>query len=204
MQIKVDGKNQEDKFSAKTAGKLLSEMRQAVTSAGRVITSIEVDGKELSQAEEKKMASARVKEFNLIEVRTAEPRELCLATLQEVGRHIQPIIDESARIASLIDTGKEVQAFERILPCLEVWSAILAAVQKIAALMQVDVKQISSAQEPLSESVGALVRFLQCLKTSIDGQDLVAVRDAMKHEMPEVAARISAQISALSAAISSK
>lgn len=204
MKILVDDKRQDMRPLPKTMGNLIADLRTAVTNAGRIVLTISVDGRELSEDEERKIGPEPITRFGAVAVATSEPRALCLSILEEVGRHIQPIIDECDRIASLIDSGKELPALERILPCIEVWGTILATVQKVSGLMQVNINEVSTDKEALSEAVAGLVRLLQSLKASIDSHDMVSVRDAMKYEMPEIAKRISGQVQALSAAISAK
>lgn len=201
MEIQVDGSRQEVQPLPATIGQLVSELRGAVTTAGKVVISVTVDGREMNEGEEVRISAQPVEEFANVSVLTAEPRVLCIETLEEVSRHVEPVIDECNRIADLIDAGKEAPAFERIVPCMEVWGAILGAVQKIAVLMEIDLENVGTEDETLTDSVTALVSFLQSLKGRIDSHDLVSVRDAMKHEMPEIADRISRQLTALSTAI---
>ena len=152
MKILVDDKRQDMRPLPKTMGNLIADLRTAVTNAGRIVLTISVDGRELSEDEERKIAAEPIARFGAVAVTTSEPKALCLSILEEVGRHIQPIIDECDRIASLIDAGKEMPALERILPCIEVWGTILATVQKVSGLMQVNINEVSTDQEALSDS----------------------------------------------------
>jgi hypothetical protein len=204
MKILVDGKRQDMRPLPKTMGNLIADLRTAVTNAGRIVLKVSVDGRELSEGDEAKIASHPISGFGTVAVATSDPKTLCVSTLEEVSRHIQPVIDECERIANLIDAGKELAALERILPCIEVWGAILATVQKVSILMHVNVSEVSADNEGLSEAIAGVGRLLGGLKTSIDSHDIVSVRDAMKYEMPEIAKRVAGQIQALSAAIAAK
>jgi hypothetical protein len=153
---------------------------------------------------EKQITSSSPSSFGELAVETADPKTLCMATLGEVCNHIQPIIEESARIAELIDTGKEAQALGRIAPCVEVWGAIVKAVHNIAQLMQVDMASVSTGQESLSATLRGLVDLLQAIKNHLDARDMVSIRDTMKHEMPDMALRVSAQLEALSSQVATK
>lgn len=204
MEISVDGNRRDVSEQPATMGKLISRLKSDILATGRVVLSMEVDGRAVDADYEKRIQERLVEEFSEILVETADPKELCLATLDEVANHIQPIIDESARISDLVDTGKDTQAFGRIVPCIEVWGAIVKAVHDITQLMQVDMNQVATDDETLSDCLRALVGLLQKIKDSMDARDLVAVRDAMKHEMPEVADRIATQLEALSSLVAAK
>jgi len=204
MEISVDGVAREVPALHGTMGGLIGELKKDVLSQGRVVLAVSVDGRDMALKAQGEIAGRRVDEFSTLSVKTADPRELCLATLEEVSNHIQPIIDEAGRIAELIDQGKEAQALGRIVPCLEVWSAIVRAAQNISELMQVDLNGVTANNESLPESVRALVGLLGELKAGMDARDFVAVRDAMKNRMPEVSGRIAVQLDALFAAVSAK
>jgi len=204
MEISVDGNRRDVSEQPATMGKLISRIKNDVLAGGRIVLAIEVDGHAVDADYEREIHDRPVGDFRKVSVETADPKTLCLATLEEVSHHIAPIIDESARISDLVDTGKDTQAFARIVPCIEVWGAIVKAVHDIAALMQVEMDQVATNDESLSESLRALVELLQRIKDSMEARDLVGVRDAMKHEMPEVADRIAAQLEALSSLVAAK
>lgn len=204
MQISVDGSIRESHPLPATMGKLISDIKNDLLSSGRVALSFSLDGRVVDSEYEKEIAAMPPGTFRELSVEAADPKALCLATLAEVANHIQPIIDESARIADLIDTGKEAQALGRIAPCVEVWGAIVKAVHNITQLMQVDTREITASGESLSDTLRRLVELLQSVKNRVDARDMVGVRDAMKHEMPDVARRTAAQLESLTSRVAAK
>jgi hypothetical protein len=204
MEISVDGSPRNTHVIPATIGTLIADLKNDLLDDGRVILSLTLDGRTVDGEYEKEVAGMSPGVFGRFSVETADQKTLCLATLDEVAHHIQPIIDESARIAELIDTGNEAQAFGRIGPCVEVWGAIVKAVHNIAQLMQVDMMSVAACDETLSSALKGLVELLQSIKNHVDARDLVALRDVMKHQMPEVAKRIAAQLDALSNQVAAK
>lgn len=204
MEVSVDGARLDIASRPITIGTLIRDAKETVISRGRVILSVSIDGREMDAEAEREIADKPVTGFRRLVLETAHPRDLCIETLQEVARHIQPVIDEGARISELIDTGKEKAAFDRIVPCLEVWAAILSAMQKVATLMDIDIAKISADGESLPEGVKGVIGFLQGMRDALAERDLVSVRDALKHQMPQVARRMTAQVEALSAAVAAK
>lgn len=204
MKITIDGNASQTRSASVTIGKLLSDVKNEVLESGRVVLSLCLDGRVVDSDYERQVAMSPPSSFGELTVETADPKALCLATLGEVCNHIQPIIEESARIAELIDTGREAQALGRIAPCVEVWGAIVKAVHNIAQLMQVDMESVSTGQESLSGTLRGLVELLQSIKNQLDARDLVSIRDTMKHEMPDMARRVSGQLEALSSQVATK
>jgi hypothetical protein len=90
------------------------------------------------------------------------------------------------------------------MPCLEVWGAVTTAIHNIAQLMEVNMDEVSTGEESLTDSIRALVTVMQSLKAGMDARDLVSIRDTLKHEMPETADRIAAQLDALSNVVAAK
>jgi len=204
MEISVDGNPREVCVLPATVGKLISDIRNDLLDGSRVLLSYSLDGRIVDSEYEREISGMSPGAFKILTLETADPKALCLATLDELRNHIQPIIDESARISELIDTGRDAQALGRIAPCVEVWGAIVKAIHNIAQLMQVETDKVSANDETLSEGLGALVELLQMIKNHMEARDLVSLRDAMKHEMPEVARRIAAHLDALSGQVAAK
>ena len=202
MEILVDGKKRHVDPLPDTMGELIHDLKSAAAQANRVVLSIAADGQELDVAAQREIAWKHLEEFSSVSVETADAKVLCLATLEESARHIQPVVDEANRIGELIAAGKDSEALRRIAPCLEVWSTILTAVEKVAVLLELDIREVVSNGASLNTVIEELSQFLHSLKSSIESRDLVAVRDAMKHEMPEIAGRLEAQLGALCSAVS--
>jgi len=202
MEISVDGRTRRLDKLPDTIGELIDDLRESTIENERVILGVRVDGEDLDIAAQRRVASRPAADFSSIEVETADAKTLCIATLEEAGRHIQPVVDESLRISELIDAGRSEESLSRIIPCLEVWGTLIAAVQKVAVLLELDLNEVVTEEATLAEVVSRLAEVLRSLKANIDAHDFVAVRDSMKYEMPEVAGKLDRQLEALSSAVS--
>lgn len=201
MEISVDGLNLTLDDPPPTVGRLIDDLKNRTARSNRVILSIRLDGDDLDPPAQRRIADRPLDEFASLEVETADAKSLCVATLEEAGRHIQPVIDEAGRIGELIDQGKEADALGRMAPCLEVLGTIVAAVEKVSILLELDLNEVAFEGASLADIIGRLSEFLRDLKSSIDARDLVAARDSMKHELPEVASALEQHLSALSSAV---
>jgi hypothetical protein len=201
MDISVDGEKRPFDNPPETIGGLIDEVKTRAARSTRVVLSIRVDGADLDVAAQKRIAQSPICDFSSLAVETADAKSLCVATLEEAGRHIQPVIDEAERIGELIDQGKDGDALGRMAPCLEVLGTIVAAVEKVSILLELDLNEVAFEGASLADIITRLSDFLRSLKSSIDARDLVAARDSMKHELPEIASALEQQLSALSSAV---
>ncbi len=201
MEISVDGLSLSLEGPPPTVGRLIDELKTRAARSNRVILSIHLDGSDLDIVAQRRVADRPIEDFESLAVETADAKSLCVATLEEAGRHIQPVIDEAGRISELIDQGKEADALGRMAPCLEVLGTIVAAVEKVSILLELDLNEVAVEGASLADIITRLSEFLRSLKSSIDARDLVAARDSMKHELPEVASALEQQLSALSSAV---
>lgn len=204
MEISVDGSIRQLDSPPETIGQLILQLKAEVSDTHKMVLSVSLDGAEIDLARQHEIAASPASDFSRLEFETTDGRLLCIATLEEAEKHIQPVLEEAARIADLLDAGKEAEAFSRILPCLAIWSTLIAAIQKCAALMDLDLATVCSGDTSLNDVVARLTDFLADLKSNIDAHDLVAVRDGMKFEMPEIAQMLSDQLSTLCSVVSSK
>ena len=201
MDISVDGHVQPLNPLPRTIGVLLDELRTSAAREHRVILSVRVDGADVDINAQRRIATEPTSRFSAVAVETADAKSLCVATLDEASRHIQPVIDEAARLSDLLDAGRESEALARISPCLEILGTIIAAVEKVSILLELDLHEVAHDGSTLAEVVGRLTDFLRDLKKSIEDRDLVAVRDSMKHELPGVADSLAQQLTALSSVV---
>ncbi len=202
MEIIVDGRCRRLEKMPETVGGLLDLLKESVKADQRVVMAVRLNGEELDIQAQQRIAPQRPCELASVEIETADARALCVATLEEAARHIQPLVDECGRIGELIDAGRREESLSRIVPCLEVWSTLIAAVQKVAILLELDLKEVVAEDSTLAEVVMRLAEVLRALTADIDAGDFVAVRDAMKYEMPEVAGKLDSHLEALSSAVS--
>ena len=198
MDILIDGENRTVETLPKTMGELIGDLKDAAGRTDRVVLSVSVDGSEMDMTAQEGIAGRPVDDFSSVELGTADSKLLCSATIDEASRHISPIIDEAGRIAALLDEGKDDDARLRIVPCLGVLSMIIAAVEKVSILLSLDLSGISNNGVSMGDVIAELASFLQALKIAIDSGDFVAVRDAMKHELPEIAQKLEEQLAGLS------
>jgi hypothetical protein len=202
MIVSVDGHAKALSSTPETLGTLIDELKRAAAKDNRIVMAVRVDGEDADAAAQNELAARPAGEFSSIELQTADARELCVATLAEAARHIPSIVEEGTRLADLIDAGEHATAIQRLSPLFEVWSTLVATVDKVSILLNLDLTQVGENGVTLAEVVVELSAFLQNLKSALDSSDMVAVRDCIKHEMPGVAEKLSGQLSALSASLS--
>ncbi|MDR3608849.1 MAG: hypothetical protein P4M08_15905 [Oligoflexia bacterium] len=103
--LTVNGNSREIPLNGESSlGDLLDYLRNAYTSETNCISSIRIDGEEISESAEKALAPLPISELRSIEVSTAHPRELAQATLQDMIEFCEPLITR-AKIA-----GEEFRA----------------------------------------------------------------------------------------------
>jgi hypothetical protein len=73
-------------------GELLNLLRDQYTTDTCCISSIKVDGDEISEAAEKALAPLQLSDLHSIEIMTSHPRELVQQTLQSVIEFCEPLI----------------------------------------------------------------------------------------------------------------
>ena len=185
-----------------TIGLVIDVLKSNAARQGRVVLSVRIDGADTNMAGQQQLADRPSEDFSQIEMVTADAKELCVATLEESARHIPPVVEEAERVSDLIDAGEETKALQRLAPLLEVWSTLVAAVEKVSFLLELDLNEVADDGVSLADVIHELSVFLQHLKAGIDSRDLVSVRDSMKHEMPAIAEKLNGQLTALCSAVS--
>lgn len=181
--------------------------RQA-QSAGRVIVSATVDGRELTDAE---LASPSDALTNALEMRltTSSPADLVGEMLTSAADAVRNIRASQQEAAALIQAGKVQEAGEHLQSVFTVWQAVTGGLEQAAELLSLD---LSTLRVPdgygdtlaVSPQIEILVEKLRDLQDGLKSQDWSRVADVLGFDLDECAKSWDQLLSGLGRAISGK
>lgn len=159
----VDGLFQAD--ADDPLGEVLAGIESYLASAGRVLSSVRVDGKELGPPEQVLLERSPVSSFAKVELESITAAALALDTLVEVKEHLPRLIQGLRRAARLSQAGRFPEAAAAFTDACEVWVTLLSAMEKATAVLGTGAERL----RPRLDEVSALF---------VKGRDAVAAADS--------------------------
>jgi len=98
--VRINGQEKEIAAEASTSfHDFMTTVAQAVGQDGHVISSLRVDGREISEAEEQNLKNSPVNGMGAIEVMTASPADLAYETLDTLSQYVDRLVASIERAA---------------------------------------------------------------------------------------------------------
>lgn len=134
---------------------LMARIHKDFVTDTSLISSVSVDGKQISIDEEQNLASRPLAEIDRVEVLTAHPRELAEDTLQTLIPYVSQLKQLSETIGERLWSGEDVQAeFRTLIEGLEVVADSISSSKQILRVGKF------SATEVLEKDLASLLKDL--------------------------------------------
>jgi hypothetical protein len=150
--------------------------------AGRIVTTVELDGKALDGVE---LQQARGTELGgrTLNLRTQSRKDLALTTLGKLAALIQWLAPQHKDAAQLLEQGNAGLAFARLGQILAAWQQIQAAYSGLAKLLNITLKELPVRHLTGEHVMNEFVAQLTEIQTALQNHDLVLLADILQYEM---------------------
>jgi hypothetical protein len=181
--LELDGNGQ----VASTVGEALDQLREEITTAGKLVTSIAVDGKLLRTEPEKERIRTKLQtEVDRIELTVEEPKSLLQNGLMSTRDFLQSLRRDLTKTATAFRLGDELSANDDLAHCLDDLKLVITGMNAASRLPGVETET-----ESLREAIGAAnSRLLPVLDTMYKAQaagDYVSLADGLEYDLTEIA-----------------
>lgn len=200
MKVLLDGKpiavSRSDVATALADGVRLAEQD------GRVIIEVLGDGTKLDEAT---LASrTHTTPLQVLELRSAEPRQLIVATLQDSADALNHARTEQLIAAHAIQRGEPEKSLDSIRSALETWQLVRDAAARAGVMWGVNFLA-GEAREIGTNSVDEkeLARSLSVLRDAFTNEDWAALSDVLAYQLTPQADQWRQALSSWAAAIAS-
>ena len=186
MPIKID--DQPVALEAGSIRSLLAAAREHLAPAGRIVVQVQLNGE---QVVEDALEDDQPTDFSEADVRmySASPADLAVGALEQAREQIAAARAQQEQAADLLQQDEPVEALGQVSDSIQAWIHAQQAVSQVAALMSLDLEQITVGDRPVSTRMRELLDRLGELKTILEANDHVALADALAYEWPEMTDR---------------
>lgn len=188
-----------DELGLRTIGQVLSHVQKGP----RLVVQLLIDGQEPDLG---RMGVVRQSSLNghTLYIETADPKEMALDVLQEVGEQLAEADRLRAEASDLLQRNQNVRAMERLSGCFSTWQHAQESIVKTAQLLRIDLNQIRVENQTLTELLLQFTSQLRQIKLALENRDFVSLSDILMYETTQTSGQWHDAIGALHAQIASR
>jgi len=184
MKIVIDGF--EDLVIAEedeTLRQLLVQLDKWIRENNRVIVQIKLEGRSLSELDEKVVFDRKVREFKTLELFTANLWQWAVDSLEEIKVYLPEIAKKMEQISLLIQQGDSKKAFSLLDRYIGLWERVNQTLRTIEKIFALDYNKIFLKKNGNSYNMEELVQLLEEAKRAIGDNDFLALADILEYEL---------------------
>jgi len=181
MKIVIDGF--EDLVIAEedeTLRQLLVQLDKWIRENNRVIVQIKLEGRSLSELDEKVVFDRKVREFKTLELFTANLWQWAIDSLEEIKVYLPEIAKKMEQVSLLIQQGDSKKAFSLLDRYIGLWERVNQTLRTIEKIFALDYNKIFLKKNGDSYNMEELVQLLEEAKRAIGDNDFLALADILE------------------------
>ncbi|RLE11165.1 hypothetical protein DRI96_06670 [Candidatus Aerophobetes bacterium] len=184
MKIVIDGF--EDLVIAEedeTLRQLLVQLDKWIRENNRIIVQIKLEGRSLSELDEKVVFDRKVGEFKTLELFTANLWQWAIDSLEEIKVYLPEIAKKMEQVSLLIQQGDSKKAFSLLDRYIGLWERVNQILRTIEKIFALDYNKIFLKKNGDSYNMEELVQLLEEAKRAIGDNDFLALADILEYEL---------------------
>src|SRR5687767_13991888 len=166
-----------ENLGLKTLGQVLAHLQKD----NRLVVHVLIDGEEpdlnhLPQMKQKPVSG------HTVFIETADPRQMALEVLDEVGAALDEADRLKTEAADLLQRNQNAPAMEKLSGCFTTWQHAQESILKTAQLLRIDLGKVAvgaagGANTTMRDLFDGFTRQLKEIRTSLEDRDFVRLCD---------------------------
>ena len=166
-----------------TVNEVMDNLLSGVIKDSDVITSIQINGKELNESEEGECLPSPVSEFNKIDFTVKSSIELAFDALDSCNSYIDVVISKIQELNKLYAAGEIQQANNQFAEVIEIMDLFVQLMSKIHSTLRTNLKDQFVKTETLQNLEIHLLSILKGLIPAKEKNDIIMLCDLLEYEL---------------------
>jgi len=149
----------------------------------RVIVRVRLEGKIISEKNEKVVLLRKATEFGILELFTVNLLQWAIDSLKEIEDKLPRIALGMEKVSFLIQKGNYQNAFSLLDKLIEVWDRINEALRYVERLFALDYSQIFPKRKGISGEMEKVKDLLGEANRAMEQNDLLGLADILEYEL---------------------
>jgi len=184
MEVVVDGKSgMMAPESGTTFHAIFDTLRKSASQRRRAVASFTLDGEVLSVERQADLAGQPPGQYGLLEVRTVDPFDFSLGTLNGLVSHLKNMEKTHDEAALFAASGEFAKALEKFDACFQGWDILIRAVRDVASLSTADLRTMKAGNSTIQDQIRLLQDALLRFSAAFEFKDVMRVADIVQNEL---------------------
>ena len=184
MDIVIDGKRGlVGVGSGGTFAGIFETIQKFCASKGRIITSVSLDGKELSAGRREALKAVASDGKSVLQVVTADAREFSLGTLEELDSLVAQLEKLHEATSGHVIAGAYRDAMLQAEGCFQGWQMLIGTVRDLGVLLNVNFTTLQVGGQSVDARFVRVKDAFQKFTDAFARQDGVRLGDIIQHEL---------------------
>jgi hypothetical protein len=184
MNITVDGVPREVPVEPNvTLGQVYRELVDSLINTGKVVATIEVNGKAIRGGQIWDLSEQPISEVQTLDLATREAEAMVKEMLVSTDQHLELLITETEKSATMFRVGDELGAQDRFGKCVSGLQWFLKSLDVLRSFLELDYSRLEIDGASVEEN---LQRFLPLMDEILGAQsegDVILIADLMEYEL---------------------
>ena len=182
--ITVNHEDISSKFNSdQTVNEVMDSLLSGIIKDSEVITSISINGKELTEAEEGECMPNLVSGFNKIDFTVKSSVELAFEALDSCNSYIDVVITKIQELNTLYSSGEFEKANYLFAEVIEIMDLFVQLMSKIHSTLRSNLKDKFEKTETLKNLEIHLLSVLKGLVPAKEKNDVIMLCDLLEYEL---------------------
>ncbi len=166
-----------EQLGFRTVGEVLSHVQKE----NRLVVNLLIDGVPPDLTRLGYLKAKSIQGHTLF-IETAEPRQMALDVLEEVGNQLEKADRLKSDAVGLLQKNAAAAAMEKLSGCFGTWQNAQESIVKTAQLLRLDLEQVHVGVRSLTEPLVDFTEQLRQIKSALMDRDFVTLGDILTYE----------------------
>jgi len=181
-----------EELGFRTVGQVLAHLQRD----NRLVTNLLVDGEEPDLDRIGILRQSPLTGHTLF-IETADPRQMALAVLDEVGQQLREADRLKHDAVDLLQRDRAFNAMEKLSGWFGAWQMGQESILKISQLLRIDLDLVHVDGRPLRELLDDFTDQLRQIKSALEDRDFVTLSDTLTYEATQTSTQWRAALAAV-------
>lgn len=166
-----------------TLGQVYKQLISSLTESGMVVAGIEVNGEAIPGGKIWDLSSQSVTEIQTLDLITRQTAEMVHEAFVSANQHLQLLISETEKTATMFRVGEELGAQDRFGKCVSGLQWFLKALDALRGMMELDYANMAVGGVSVEVTIQEFVPMMDEILEAQAENDAILLADLLEYEL---------------------
>ncbi|KPL06610.1 hypothetical protein AMJ86_07905 [bacterium SM23_57] len=166
-----------------TLGQVYKQLVNSLTESGMVVAGIEINGEAMPGGRIWDLSSQSITEIQTLDLMTRQTVEMVHEAFESADQHLQMLISETEKTATMFRVGEELGAQDRFSKCVSGLQWFLKALDALRGMMELDYTNMAVGGNSVEATIQEFVPMMDDILEAQAENDAILIADLLEYEL---------------------